>query len=52
LNFAPDPLPPGADPNLSSLFTALREQLGLRLVPETGQVDTSVVESVEKPSEN
>jgi len=52
LNFAPDPLPPGADPNLSSLFTALREQLGLRLVPETGQVDTFVVESVEKPSEN
>jgi uncharacterized protein (TIGR03435 family) len=54
LNFAPDPPPPGADidPNLPSLFTALREQLGLRLVPETGQVDTFVVESVERPSEN
>jgi uncharacterized protein (TIGR03435 family) len=52
LNFAPDPLPPGADPGLPSLFTALREQLGLRLVSETGQVDTFVVESVERPSEN
>jgi len=54
LDFTPDPLPPGAefDPGLPSLFTALREQLGLRLVPETGSVDTFVVESVERPSEN
>ena len=52
LNFAPDPLPPGADPSLPSLFTALPEQLGLRLISETGQVDTFVVESVERPSEN
>ena len=54
LDFTPDPLPPGAefDPGLPSLFTALREQLGLRLVPETGQVDTFVVESVQRPSEN
>jgi len=52
LSFAPEPLPQGADPNLPSLSTALREQLGLRLVPETGQVDTFVVESVERPSEN
>jgi uncharacterized protein (TIGR03435 family) len=52
LSFAPEPLPPGADPNLPSLSTALREQLGLRLVAETGLVDTFVVESVERPSEN
>lgn len=54
LDFTPDPLPPGVefDPGLPSLFTALREQLGLRLVSETGQVDAFVVESVEKPSEN
>jgi uncharacterized protein (TIGR03435 family) len=56
LNFAPDPsrLPQDAeiDPNLPSLFTALREQLGLRLAPEQGQVDTFVVESVARPSEN
>jgi len=54
LDFTPDPLPPGIefDPGLPALFTALREQLGLRLVPETGQVDSFVVESVERPSEN
>ena len=53
LSYAPD-LPPGADidPSIPSLFTALREQLGLRLVPETGPVDTLVVESVQRPSEN
>jgi uncharacterized protein (TIGR03435 family) len=52
LSFAPEPLPPGADPNVPTLFTALREQLGLRLVSETGQVDAFVVEFVEKPTEN
>ena len=54
LNFAPDPPPPGVaiDPSLPSLFTALREQLGLRLVAETGLVDAFVVESVERPTEN
>ena len=53
LTYAPD-LPPGAeiDPNIPSLFTALREQLGFRLVAETGPVDTFVVESVQRPSEN
>jgi uncharacterized protein (TIGR03435 family) len=54
LSFAPDPPPPGIeiDPKLPSLFTAVREQLGLRLVAETGIVDTFIVESVERPSEN
>jgi uncharacterized protein (TIGR03435 family) len=48
------PLSPGAgiDTSGPSVFTALPEQLGLRLVSETGQVDTFVVESVERPSEN
>ena len=48
------PLPPGAeiDTGGPSLFTARQEQLGLRLISETGQVDAFVVESVEKPSEN
>ena len=47
-------LPPGAETDAPgpSLFTALQEQLGLRLVSETGQVDAFVVESVEKPTEN
>ena len=34
------------------IFTALREQLGLRLEKGTGPVDFLVIEHVEKPSEN
>jgi uncharacterized protein (TIGR03435 family) len=47
-------LPPGTefDPTGPALFTALQEQLGLRLVSDTGQVDSFIVESVERPSEN
>lgn len=35
-----------------TLYTALEEQLGLKLVPAKGPVDTLVVDHVEKPSEN
>lgn len=35
-----------------TLFTALEEQLGLKLVPAKGSVDTIVVDHVEKPSPN
>ncbi len=44
-----DPVPdaPGAGPVLP---TALQEQLGLRLVPETGPVPYWIVDHVEKPS--
>ena len=60
LKWTPDQLPNGApplpgfeiDPTGVGLFTAIQEQLGLRLVPETGKVDTFVVESVQRPTEN
>jgi uncharacterized protein (TIGR03435 family) len=35
-----------------SIFTAMREQLGLRLEPTTAPVDVLVIDNVEKPSEN
>ncbi|HTS48220.1 MAG TPA: TIGR03435 family protein [Bryobacteraceae bacterium] len=54
IGLPPDPslkFPP-ADPNRPSLFTAIREQLGLRLDSEQGPVDMIVIDSVSKPTEN
>lgn len=45
----PDPTPDSTEP---SVFTAVQEQLGLKLNPEKGPVQTLVIDSVARPSEN
>jgi uncharacterized protein (TIGR03435 family) len=44
--------PPVADASGISLFTAIQEQLGLKLDAQKGPVDVFTIERVEKPSEN
>lgn len=43
---------PAQDTAGPTLFTALEEQLGLKLEAQKGAVDTLVIDSVEQPSEN
>jgi uncharacterized protein (TIGR03435 family) len=43
---------PAPDDALPSVFTAVREQLGLKLEPSRVPQDVLVIDSVERPSEN
>jgi uncharacterized protein (TIGR03435 family) len=49
LEFAPLSSPDSTSP---SIFTAVQEQLGLRLESGKGPVEVLVIDQVEKPSEN
>ena len=55
LRWSPDlgaGIPAPADPDTPGLFTALEEQLGLRLQPARAQVEVMVVDRFEPPTEN
>ena len=47
---SPGPAPP--DDTLPSIYTALEDQLGLKLEPTKGTIPTIVIDHIEKPSEN
>ena len=46
------PNAPSRESSIPSIFTALQEQLGLKLEPTKGPVDMIIIDHIERPSEN
>jgi uncharacterized protein (TIGR03435 family) len=52
LHFRPEDSPADTASDLPSIFSAVQEQLGLKLVPSKGPVETLVVDAAQKPEAN
>jgi uncharacterized protein (TIGR03435 family) len=52
IEFARDPAAAVAESSAASLFTAVQEQLGLKLEPRKASIETLVIDHAERPSDN